>query len=129
MHIIRLRGPWLLSSLHAPEVEAVRGRIEQPCRNFLDLPGPVIYVRHFNRPTGLGEHDCVQLAIVEFCGSIAIKLNQHPITPQPLNQPPVRVDITEHLQASNRLEIELFPSENEREQAGITGIVQLEIDE
>ena len=129
MHIIRLRGPWLLAPLYASDVKAVRGRIEQPYRSFLDVPGPVIYVRHFNRPTGLGEHACVQLAIIEFCGSIAIKLNQHPIALEPVDQPPVRVEITQYLQASNRLEIEVVPSDNDHARAGITGLVQLEIDD
>ncbi|QDS86198.1 hypothetical protein EC9_03580 [Rosistilla ulvae] len=126
-HTIRLRGPWKLTPLKRPDAQPVAGRIDQPSDRFLgDYTGPVLYVRHFNRPTGIGPEERVELAITACVGTAHVSLNETPLANSTAQQAPFRIDITDLLQLSNQLAIEIIPPALPSP-AEITGEVQLEI--
>ncbi|WP_417739328.1 hypothetical protein [Rosistilla oblonga] len=126
-HTIRLRGPWKLTALEIADAQPITGRIDQPSDQFLaDYQGPILYVRHFNRPTGLGPAERVELAIIACVGTAHVSLNETPLANFTAQQTPVRIDITDQLQLSNQLAIEIIPPALPSP-AEITGEVQLEI--
>ncbi|QDV66540.1 hypothetical protein Poly24_02270 [Rosistilla carotiformis] len=126
-HTIRLRGPWKLTPLEAPNAQPLPGQIGQSWDRFIEgYAGPVLYVRHFNRPTGLSTEDRVELAITDCVGTAHVSLNETPLANFAAEQTPFRIDITAHLQLSNQLAIEIIPPALPCP-AGITGDVQLEI--
>jgi beta-galactosidase/beta-glucuronidase len=97
--------------------------------------GRVAYVRNFGLPTGLVADQKIWLVIeeVDFRGNVF--LNDHPIGPLQLGDPPLRIEVHNMLQKSNRILIEIeLPVRTDRGgrnelAGGLIGSVRLEIEE
>lgn len=136
IHQMRLKGPWDYL-WKAPEFTAdqlgapIEGRHKVPvlwsdC--FGDRTGLVVWSRRFQKPTNLETTERVMIAAPELEGVGGVCLNGHSL---PLDDQPAtgfRFDITEALQPSNILEIEIHcESEEQTLSRGMTEPAIIEI--
>lgn len=134
VHRIRLRGPWTYEWLSPAKQESATGRVSLPLEwreVFGTEPGHVRFRRIFHRPTNL-EPDTHLDVVFEGIGGIAnITINgelleQH--FPEENSSASIRCRITEHLQPSNELQVDLqFDPQQNTQRGGLWGLVVLEI--
>lgn len=126
MHTIRLRRPWMRSIPGQPTPEKVD--VPDDSSVTVDAGTVVQYQRSFNRPTGLGPDDTIWILIESYrAQSIEVRLNDHPLDQtEHTADGSVRVNVTNHLAPSNRLELQLTA---DAIQPGLLdGLVSLQID-
>ncbi len=134
MHRIRLRKPWIRRlgdsntapvKVDVPDSDADSLAVGQPQTGQLQSGQTLIYQRSFNLPTGLEPDDRVRLEIDGFVGhSASILINDQDVH-RSENGVSMRVDVTDRLERSNRLEIRLSPDPAGR--ARLSGAVSLMI--
>ncbi len=154
-HRIRLRGPWTCEPL-ARTVRRADGRVEEeaselpPAAEYrppadwgaalgVDFRGRVRFRRHFNKPTGLEDHEQVWLKINGVDPSGLVLLNGQPLGEAGFLPPPAEFHLTPLLADRNELvfvvdlpRVEpgaVAPSRYGREElpGGLVGEVYLEI--
>ena len=136
MHTIRLRRPWNRRVGHedrsvrvdVPDLEPVPDfQLEREGSGQETLSSPVLYERSFNCPTGLDQSSRVRLRIQSMRGKqVQIGLNGQSLVESEISSLtfPMELTITDHLQPSNRLELQLSGKG-----ARLDGEVVLRIDE
>jgi len=107
MHTIRLRRPWRRTAGQDGAIE----NVSLPDLNPVASPsGSVLYERIFNCPTGLESGDRVCLVIGHLRAShVSVHLNAISLLDTAVDNVvlPLRLDLTEQLQPSNQLAIQL----------------------
>jgi hypothetical protein len=96
---------------------------------FGETEGLVQFQRTFHSPTNLEPGTQIDLVFEGLGGEARIVLNDHAVTPpdSPADSP-LRFEITETLQPSNNLRVEIqFDPEHSSEPGGLWGMVVLEI--
>ncbi|HUQ72318.1 MAG TPA: hypothetical protein VM165_22520 [Planctomycetaceae bacterium] len=128
MHRIRLHGPW---DVTGPGETVPRSeKMPQDWRAlFGEKPGIARYGRWFNCPTNLEPDERVWLSFAGIGGSGQISLNSHTLQDVTTDHHAVAVDLTDHLQPRNRVEIELaFDPATTVEQGGVYGEIAIMIE-
>jgi hypothetical protein len=136
IHSMRLKGPWEYVWL-SPVVdnkqtqESRSGSVKIPATwedCFGKTPGSVVWSRRFQQPTNLDPTERVMIAAPGLAGVTAVRINatELPMDDQP--QVGFRFDVTEALQPSNQLHIEMTcSSESEIPNRGMTEPAIIEI--
>jgi hypothetical protein len=156
MHIIRLRGPWQLEPVHRWVRRADGGydrvRTDLPAAAKATMPadwsgsfggdflGCVKYSRHFNLPTGLAAGDKVFLVVEPPRSWAEVCLGGETLGRMISRDAAARYDVTDRLEAHNRLEIlvdhpavpdgrDTITGSTDLPPGGLVGEVRLEIEE
>jgi len=136
IHQMSLKGPWgyrWKSPVSAIEQMGgpVEGQIKVPalwCDCFGHQVGVSVWSRRFQKPTNLDSNERVMIATMELEGVKGLSLNGRPL---PLNDQPetgFRFDITEALEPSNLLEIDIeCETEAQTDSRGMTEPAVIEI--
>lgn len=137
-HWIRLRGPWEVVGIEetAPQT-AVRTTLPADWRTlFGDRSGTARFIRRFQRPTGLDADERVCVTLVDARADVRCRVNGTLVPQQesPLGDPEcwpegqcLSFDLTDHLQASNELILEVTVDDPHAGPAGLHQPVLLEI--
>jgi len=136
IHIMRLKGPWeyvwLSPKLTFEDLgRPLAGTVKIPATwedCFGKTPGTVQWSRRFQKPTNLDPTERVMIAAPTLAGVRAVRINEASL---PLDDQPeagFRFDITEALQATNLLQIEITcDDESDAPQRGMTEPAVIEI--
>jgi len=119
-HRIRLKKPWTRRGVNGETVSGVDipDLDEHSSHPVVDgrvvdgrvVDGRVVYGRRFNRPSGIGPGDVLELEIGGVTGRLVeVRLNGSVVefTEQPTQTSALRLEITEYAADHNELEIEL----------------------
>ena len=135
VHRIRLAGPWefkWLQSLGPGRPEQASGSIKIPSDwqvLFGTAAGVAVFSRKFHRPTNLEPHEQVVLHFKGIAGHGEIRLNDVVLMSFPETNGSLECEITNSMQAFNRLEIQLQfdPLQSPSTRGGLFDDVAIEI--
>ena len=105
VHIIRLRGPWMIHPATEDATTPTRVNIKSAgdwAAVLTDLDAPTRLERRFHCPTGLDDRQQVWL-VIEGGDSLAVELNQTPI--DSADEMSLQFDITTNLMIDNQVAI------------------------
>ncbi len=109
MHIIRLRGPW--ERQVAGSASVTRGSVPDSEGSTADAQS-ILYLRRFNKPTGLEPQERVYLQVDHWQGERCwVELNGRSLASS--SAPPLQVDITAQLSAHNLLSLRIDSGEGQ----------------
>jgi len=136
IHEMRLKGPWEYC-WKSPEVAeselgtSLEGRVKVPVswrECFGNRPGVVVWSRRFQKPTNLDAIERVMVAAPQLAGVVQVRLNGTPLPFEGQPDSGFRFDVTEMLDPSNVLEIEMeCPTESDVQTRGMTEPAVIEI--
>ena len=154
MHTIRLRGPWqytpIATTRWTKSGQSEETSTEVPPPGSMKIPcdwsdslgstfrGKVLFQRHFHKPTGLEDGDCIRIRIDQVNALAEVFLNHKVIGSISVENGSTAFEIEDELEPRNLLEILIDLPLVDEESAnlitvdglsgGITGEVQLEIE-
>ncbi|MEZ6065792.1 MAG: hypothetical protein R3B90_08820 [Planctomycetaceae bacterium] len=114
LYPIRLQGPWEIAAADAVGVLLSHRRIKLPCRLPAEWSAATSRIelrRRFHRPTNLDPEEAVVILLPAGCRPLCIALNNLPCDDQRLLDERVTARVTDLLQPSNELRIEVSPDD------------------
>ena len=124
VHRIRLRGPWEVTALTDTRATV---RMTIPCSwkdgGWPGFSGRARHDRSFGQPRQADPRERVWLVIEGISGTGTVRLNEHELGAI-AGSSTIQFDITDLLDARNRLQIEIVAADDS---GGVTGEVALEI--